>query len=60
MALPGLIRLNYKLIEKLTYLKINNTPLGGEMTSQTDTNAGLGESLRKKFGEAWLRTAQEG
>lgn len=59
MALPDLVKLNYKLIGELTYLKINNMPIRRESITQT-------ESYIKKriweinFGGAWPKTTQEG
>lgn len=59
MALPDLVELDYKLIEGLTYLKINNMPIRRKTFAQTETYVGVGERLRKKLWGAWLR-AREG
>lgn len=59
MALPDLVKLDYKLIEGLTYLKINNMPIRRKTFAQTETYGGVGEILRKKLWGSWLR-AREG
>lgn len=37
MALPDLVKLNYKLTGELTHLKINNMPIRRESITQTES-----------------------
>lgn len=58
MVFLDLVEFDYKLIEGLIYLKINNMLIRRKTFVQIEIYVGVGERLRKKFWGVWLRVRE--